>query len=132
MHEKLEKSVMDMLLHGEHELFKTLKEQFESVESKKITNTGVGFFIDYKVSSHRLDEKKYSNKFHIGDVDGTINGMGKNVGFVLFIEKGYIVTLEAYTYGADEWPEDELISLSYESEGEREYEKIIKECLKTY
>lgn len=132
MHEKLEKSVMDMLLHGEHELFKTLKEQFESVESKKITNTDVGFFIDYKVSSHRLDEKKYSNKFHIGDVDGTINGMGKNVGFVLFIEKGYIVTLEAYTYGADEWPEDELISLSYESEGEREYEKIIKECLKTY
>lgn len=121
-----------MLLHGEHELFKTLKEQFESVESKKITDTGVGFFIDYKVSSHRLDEKKYSNKFHIGDVDGTINGMGKNVGFVLFIEKGYIVTLEAYTYGADEWPEDELISLSYESEGEREYEKIIKECLKTY
>lgn len=128
MHEKLEKRVMDMLLHGEHELFKILKEQYESVESKEITNTGVGFYINYKVSSHRLDEKKYSNKFHIGDVDGNVSGTNQNVGFILYIENGYMVMLEAYTYGDDEWPEDDLISLSYGSEGqsERDYDLIME------
>ncbi|MBP3800971.1 MAG: hypothetical protein J6I85_02915 [Clostridia bacterium] len=115
IHHELVNDVMDMLLDGDVEDFKKLREQF--YKAKKIEeNSSVGFYINFEVE----DDESYileNKNFQIGDVYGTVNGQFASVGFILFIKNGKLLMLEGYTNGIiNEWPDDRKIILTYENQ----------------
>lgn len=104
-HKELADQVMKMLLSGDGEVLLTLRKQYERAVVVSEEDTGVGFFICYQVDSTIRIGEGFEATFHIGDIDGEVDGMDGAVGFVLFIKDGYLTMLEGYTNGIDKWPE---------------------------
>ncbi len=69
--------------------------------------TGVGFYTSY-VNSSLLNLSNRSDSFKYTNIVGNTFTMGKDIesdiGFVVYIEKGYLVLLEGFTY-FEYWPE---------------------------
>jgi hypothetical protein len=87
--DNMEKDVIRLILRGNPVLF-------NQIDKANVTNrsfTGVGFFTEYYSDdiSHEID-------MAVGDVLAKLN-QSIEVGFVLFIRKGGLITLEGYTLG---------------------------------
>ncbi len=101
-----ESAVLDMIVKDETlsaEDGVILKQQMKEaiIISRKMT--GVGFFTDFQINEGSPHFNKQT--FTIGNkVRATIPGIEYGVGFVLFIEKGVVKTLEGFT-NADTWPD---------------------------
>lgn len=104
-HKQLADQVMKMLLSGDDEVLITLREQYERAAIISEEDTGVGFFICYQVDHALRVGEEFKTTFHLGDIDGEVDGIDGAVGFVLFIKDGYLTMLEGYTNGIDKWPE---------------------------
>lgn len=66
-----------------------------------------------------------NKSFHIGDVDGNIDGIENAVGFVLYVKNGYITLLKGYTNVVDIWPKSyDKIVFSYDSGEIRNIESL--------
>lgn len=104
-HIEFEKILMNILLNGDNEILKKLRKQYELSEviSREISN--YGFFTMFKIPEN-MDLGISNFKFHIGDIDGKVNDIDYAIGFILFIENGYISMLEGYCNVMDEWPKD--------------------------
>lgn len=101
--ERFLNTVMKKLLEGNDEIFKYLQKQYEYTSIDKIEETGVGFYITYKLS------KKYNfplldKTFRIGDLNCDISTLNYGAGFLLYVENGVMSLLEIYTYGEETWP----------------------------
>ncbi|HBH46044.1 MAG TPA: hypothetical protein DDX47_01610 [Candidatus Jacksonbacteria bacterium] len=101
MYNSFEKNVMEMLLQGDDPVLKILYKQNIVSKVCKRKSTGVGFFTTFSVPENveRIDDKS----FKFGDVTATIDGLQHGAGFLLYVEHGFIHTLEGYTYD-EEWP----------------------------
>ena len=56
-----------------------------------------------------------AKRVHFGDVIAELKGFEYGVGFVLFVDNGWMQMLEGYTF-EEPWPENaELLGLSYSS-----------------
>ncbi len=61
----------------------------------------------------------------VGDMNGCVDGVNGELGFVLFITNGFIDFLEGYSTTLDIWPNDKEIELLYDgANGKRDYEKL--------
>ena len=104
MYDKLIKRVMNLLLNGEHEILRILKCQYEHSEIIDIEETGVGLYVDFKVSHEAIPlNDTVKQDFVFGDVNGIVDGINGAVGFILFISNGYIATLEGYSNVPGSW-----------------------------
>jgi hypothetical protein len=120
---KLELHVMRMLLDGEDEVLANLRRQLDACKIVKREMTGVGFFTDFEIPA---DVPRATQKsFHLGDVNGTVEGAKHGVGFVLFIEAGTLKMLEGYTYD-EPWPDStESFELTY-NKGQHDLDALKK------
>ena len=98
----LERSVIEMLLAGNHPVLEALRRQFQVSSVTKRELTGCGFFTYFAVDRTAVASIDQES-FRIGDVDATIPGLQHGAGFVLFVEDGYVDNLEGYTYD-ESWP----------------------------
>ncbi|MFR8011659.1 MAG: hypothetical protein ACLU8W_07875 [Clostridia bacterium] len=120
-HIKLANQVIEMLLKGEDEVLVRLRSQMENVKSISEESSTVGFYINYEVDKYVIDISNCKSNFQIGDVDGCVDGIKNAVGFVLYINNGFITCLEGYTI-LDSWPDsDSMIELEYDSGENRNY-----------
>ncbi|MDD6734608.1 MAG: hypothetical protein PUE21_08740 [Lachnospiraceae bacterium] len=132
-HEELIKEVMDRLLSGPNELVGQLKDQYNSLKVISVEDTGAGFYVDFGKKNEdleALDNNTFLPSFQIGDVYGNIKGTPTAVGFILFINDGFIKMLEAYTIMVDSWPNDRDIELIYDTGKERNVEVLKKKIRK--
>lgn len=114
-HAEFEMKLMEMLLSGDDEVLNKLRKQYEvaKVVSREISD--VGFYTSFLVEN-RSDLCIKDKSFHIGDVDGNIDGIEGAIGFVLYVKNGYITLLEGYTNIVNKWPKlRDKIVLSYDS-----------------
>ena len=114
-HVEFEKILMKMLLSGDDEVLNKLRKQYEvaKIESREFSDAG--FYTSFLVEN-RNDLCIMNKSFHIGDVDGNVDGIEGAVGFVLYVKNGYITLLEGYTNAVDTWPKSyDNIVLSYDS-----------------
>jgi len=122
-----EEQCMRMLLEGENPVLSFLRTQYKLVRDKKITTTGVGFYVDYYLenSVERVDEAlQVRGNFEIGDLEGSISSLKNGLGFALFIRRGILSFLEAYTYD-EEFPENLYgVVLSYGQKRKRDLLKL--------
>lgn len=110
---KIEAAVLEMLLAGDHPAATALRPQLGGLRVTSREFSGVGFFTEFAQEGDPVHAcPPLSLAF--GDVVAEIDGLPHGAGFVLFVEKGFIVMLEGYTYGGEAWPDDPgRFSLSY-------------------
>lgn len=122
--------VMDMLLNGTDEVLLLLKKQYKGAKNVSIETNPVGFFVDFEIDEFQINSNKFENTFQIGDVAGDLEHMEDAVGFILFVKDGFLKMLEGYTNASEEWPDNAEIRLRYDSNGERNFEKLQKKWIK--
>jgi hypothetical protein len=123
-HVEFEKILMKMLLSGDDEVLNKLRKQYEvaKIESREFSDAG--FYTSFLVEN-RNDLCIMNKSFHIGDVDGNIDGIEGAVGFILYVKNGYITLLEGYTNAVDTWPKSyDKIVPSYDSGEIRNVKKL--------
>lgn len=65
--------------------------------------TGVGFLTELERSDElKLFDSGFSSRW--GKIGARLNSSEIETGYLVYIDDGYVTTLEGYTYG-DEWPE---------------------------
>jgi hypothetical protein len=123
-HVEFEVKLMEMLLSGDDEILNKLMKQYEVAKIVSREFSDAGFYTSFLVEN--ISDLCIMNKsFHIGDVDGNIDGIENAVGFVLYVKNGNITLLEGYTNVVDIWPKSyEKIVFSYDSGEIRNIESL--------
>lgn len=104
-HNQLTKQVLDLYSKNNELLSKQINAASLTEEADEV-GYFVHFAFDDKTSIKPITDKKLPEVYGVGK-DGK-----PLVGFVLFVTDGFIEMLEAYTYGNEDWPEnDETITL---------------------
>jgi len=111
----LEQAVLDKLLAGDHPVLVALRAQAEKARVTRREYTGVGFFCDFDTSLG-VSPLETRSDFHLGDVNASLDGLKHGAGFILFVRKGRLATLEGYTY-EEPWPQKiQNLELTYQRE----------------
>jgi len=101
----IEERVLEMMLAGSKDRrIGYLRDQMQSASVVKRTFTGCGFFTDLSVPetcAPVLGEPS----FELSNVSGISPKLQHGIGFLLFIRRGRLSFLEAFTYG-EPWPPD--------------------------
>lgn len=123
-HEDFERKLMEMLLTGDDEVLIKLRKQYELAKITSREFSDVGFYTSFSVQN-RNDLRIKDKSFHIGDVDGTIDGIEGAVGFILYVKDGFISLLEGYANVIDKWPKsNDVIVLTYDSGDKRNIARL--------
>jgi hypothetical protein len=98
--------LMSLLLAGDDPASAALREQYARDKIVSVELTGVGFFVEFGVSSDapRAEPKELTG----GHVNIQVEGVMHGAGCLLFVRDGVIVRLEGYTYD-DKWPERPVV-----------------------
>jgi hypothetical protein len=100
----LERAVLERLLDGPHETLAILRQQLETLEVTERNLTGAGFFTYFKVAPSAAAADIREEEVIWGDVEAEIEGLEHGAGFLLYIQRGRLASLEGYTYD-ESWPE---------------------------
>jgi len=102
---ELEKLLIRQFLEDEKIEIAKRKVNLDLIEVSARELTGAGSFTQLK----KCDELKVSSinhSFKWGKLGAKLNSEKIDTGYLIYIEKGYIDTIEGYTYGGDDWPEE--------------------------
>jgi hypothetical protein len=104
--EEFEKSLMILILQGEHPVLSILRQQYATAKVVSREFSGVGFFTEFEVSETApLVEPP---NFAAGNVDIQLQNLPIGAGCVLFVRDGKLACLECYTF-SEPWPEPLVI-----------------------
>jgi hypothetical protein len=104
--EEFERSIMTLLLQGDHPILTILQQQYASAKVESREFSGVGFFTEFEVSETvPLVEPP---NFAAGNVDIQLQNLPNGAGCVLFIRDGKLACLECYTF-SEPWPDTIVI-----------------------
>lgn len=113
---ELETRVLEKLLDGDQPVLAALRGQFAACRVHHRDFTGVGFVTELHVPEDVPSAPVETTSVRFGDVVAELRGIEHGVGFVLFIERGRMIALEAYTFD-EPWPAKvEVEALRYEPE----------------
>ena len=100
---ELEKLVIRSML-TDHELKPVrLSVNFDAVLVSDRELTGVGFLTEFQPSEElKLFEVDVSLRW--GKVGARLNASKVETGYLIYVDDGYVTSVEGYTYG-DEWPD---------------------------
>lgn len=105
---------MDLILFGDHPYLEILRAQAAVATIKSREYTGVGFFTSFTVPDTVPRLPAGHGRWTISDVFGEVGGIEHGVGFILFVERGALDTLECYTFGSERFgPESQLVRVYY-------------------
>lgn len=80
---------------------------FDSLDVKNRELSGVGFLTEFeRFEQLKIGEEYETYKF--GDLGARVN-ISVDTGYLIYVENGFVVAVEGYTYG-DDWP-DEISSI---------------------
>jgi hypothetical protein len=123
---ELEKAVLNKLLEGRTETFRTLHRQYQASSVAKREMTGAGFFTYFSVPRDIAPPLPGAPSFSFGDVHADLTGLNEGAGFLLTVNRGYLHDLEGYSY-EEPWPHQfELIRLFYDNNESRNEDEVIR------
>lgn len=100
---ELETRVLEKLLDGDQPVLAALRGQFAACCAHHRDFTGVGFVAELHVPEDVASAPVETTHVRFADVVAELRGVEHGVGFVLFIERGRMIALEAYTFD-EPWP----------------------------
>jgi hypothetical protein len=120
---ELENAVLLAMLDGPDEILAVLRGQYESAKLKGREKSEGGLATRFEVPEG-VKRLPPDSTFTIEDVEAEVEGLENGVGFELFIEKGVMDRLEAFTY-EEAWPEQlGKFSLYYHGGEERNFDSL--------
>jgi hypothetical protein len=100
----LERAVIESFLADRSFELKKSTVNFDAVKISDREFTGVGFLTEFERSVElKLFEDKFSLRW--GRVGARLNTSKLETGYLIYVDGGYLTTVEGYTYG-DEWPKE--------------------------
>jgi len=112
----VERLVLEKLLAGKHPVLVALRHQLARSSVKKREYSGKGFFTDFQRPPGEPPIASLRSRIHFGDVVADLRGVEGGAGFVIFVDDGYLVTLEGYVFMGS-WPDEpEIEGLRYAPE----------------
>jgi hypothetical protein len=100
-----ESEVIATILRPDHPVFDALRRQLAACRVSERDFTGHGFFTSLVVPPDVEPAPVKRDRLHLGsEIGATMDGLEHGAGFVLWVEKGVLDTLEGYCYEAA-WPE---------------------------
>jgi hypothetical protein len=114
----IEERVIEKMLAGSKDTrVGYLRDQMQSASVVKRSYTGCGFFTDLSVPD-TCTPVPGEPPFELENVSGISPKLELGIGFILFIRRGRLCQLEAFTYG-EPWPADlGDLTLVFTKEGE--------------
>jgi hypothetical protein len=100
----LERSVMALLLRGEHPALEVLRRQWQEARSTRRETSGVGSFLTLDVPAS-VPALVADRRITLGDVVVDLPACPEAIGAVLFVEGGALSMLELFTFDRP-WPDD--------------------------
>ncbi len=76
---------------------------FEDIKVTDRRNSGVGFFVDLELTE-KLKCENEGKSYSGGEIGAVINS-AIDTGYLIYVEEGYIRTIEGYTF-EEEWPDN--------------------------
>ena len=127
-----EKKALGLLLAGEDSVLEILRKQFNCATIGSRQFTGVGYYLNFDLHCKK-DENfcaiNVRSRFNINDVGAVlvIGDYKQKVGLLLWVLDGYIDSLEVYTFGEENWPDEyDAFKIQYIS-GQRNLDELRKE-----
>ena len=107
----LEKKALELLLAGEDPVLDVLRQQLSSATISSRQYTGVGYYLNFDLPHKRSGFQEtinFRSRFCINDVGAVlkIGNYEQKVGLLFWVLDGYIDSLEAYTFGEENWPDN--------------------------
>lgn len=100
---EFERAVIATILHPSHPVMDALREQLGACLVTDREFTGTGFFTGLHVPANVPDAPVTRDRLHLGEVAASLTGLD-HAGFVLWVIRGHLETLEGYSYG-EPWPD---------------------------
>lgn len=72
-----------------------LRDQMATAQVTNFENTGVGFFSTVKVSP---EAPRLTERSPLDAATGSVGSISRGMGFLVFLEGGYVSLIEGYTY----------------------------------
>lgn len=115
---EISKEAMNMLLEGNDDLLNALKLQFNACEIVVEDQFDTGAYINFSAIFNISPVSP--QKFFIDDVFLSQENLDYPIGFILFIQSGYLALLELHTYGDDKLPKEfQNYTFYYSKDGNR-------------
>lgn len=100
---KLERIIISSVLADQALKVAKSEVNYDAVVVENRELTGVGFLTEFERSEElKLFDDDVS--FRWGKVGARLNTSKVETGYLVYVDDGYLTTIEGYTYG-DEWPE---------------------------
>ena len=100
-----ERAVITTILQPNHPVLDALREQLEACLVTNREFTGTGFFTGLHVPAYVPDAPVTRDRLHLGEVAASATGLEHGAGFVLWVTRGRLDTLEGFSYG-EPWPDE--------------------------
>jgi hypothetical protein len=91
----IERAVLEAAAHDYPASAHTLHEQIAAAQVTSFENTGVGFFSTLSVSP---EAPRLTDKSPLDAATGSVASIEHGMGFLVFIENGYVCMIEGYTH----------------------------------
>ncbi len=106
---RLAQIITPMLLVGDNNFLRALREQYDHLVDVEVDFNGYGFYVNYTVDDRlRIMNENLQYSVFTDMVGNDITG-DSVVGFQIFITDGVISTLEGFPFAAHEWPVTEIV-----------------------
>jgi len=125
-----EKQILDALTEGSHAALRTLRSQVAASDVVDRELTGAGCYTELRVdpSVPSLEGAKETCCF--GDVHADMDGVIAGAGFLLWLERGRVASLESYTYGEERWPDQpRLLRWRHQYDEHTRAQMLLRQCI---
>ena len=92
----IERAVLEAAAHDYQASADRLREQIVAAQVTDFENTGAGFFSTVRVSP---EAPRLTDKSPLDAASGSVGDIEHGMGFLVFLENGYVSLIEGYTYG---------------------------------
>ena len=118
--EKLTNDVMNLMLSGDYGFLKLLRMQYRNAKITIEEDNSAGLYISFAVCDEKIRLKTTKQSFMLDNVIASNDEIDDQMGFILWVENGYITCLEGYVLGVNFPGEEYEMNVSYSNERERE------------
>lgn len=91
----IERAILEAAAHDYQAYAGGLREQIASAQVTSFENTGMGFFSMLSVSP---EAPRLTDKSPLDAATGSVASIEHGMGFLVFLENGYVSTIEGYAY----------------------------------
>lgn len=92
----IERAILEAAAHDYQASADGLREQIAGAQVTDFENTGAGFFSTVRVSP---EAPQLTDKSPLDAATGSVGHIEHGMGFLAFLENGYVSLIEGYTYG---------------------------------